>query len=60
MYKQKDQAALKLRQDNQNMFADLKQLAQSEQHLKFELEDARTVIYELEAHTAQLTDSLKQ
>jgi len=26
------------------MFADLKQLAQSEQHLKFELEDAKSVI----------------
>jgi hypothetical protein len=42
------------------MFADLKQLAQSEQHLKFELEDARSVISELESHSHQLTDSLKQ
>lgn len=40
--------AQKFRQDNQNMFADLKGLAQTEEHLKKEVQEVRNVNAELE------------
>ena len=51
---QKDQQINKLRTDNQNMFSDLKQLAQTEERLKRELEAQKSKRAEVEQQSEEV------
>ena len=58
--RQLESIVMQLRQDNQNMFTDLKQLAQSEKSLKLELAEAQHFKAETDSHIKKLTETLKQ
>lgn len=53
-----EQQGSKFRQDNQSMFADLKQLALIEENLKYDLSDLLRRNQELEQHHFNLSEQL--
>ncbi len=57
--RQLESIVMQLRQDNQNMFTDLKQLAQSEKSLKAELAEVSHFKAETDAHNKKLAETLK-
>lgn len=59
LYKQKDQASIKLREDNQHMFQDLKQLAMHEEALKHELQETQFEKHQLELHIQAMQEGFK-